>query len=180
MPLPKDSILERFNRYQRSSTYLKVQYNDQLASWFQSKVDADEWRLFTCTVVFNPIDRFNSKSRFEDEYKNRFLHKVRRRLERCPIHQSKTIPYEDCFYYERFEKSRLKVAGRRNPHHIHSIIPIRTNQVHRFWSYEDNRLHPRLFKDLNSIDVVQDVLIEPVWKTGSFPWLMYITKEKTI
>lgn len=180
MTLQIDSTLDKFNRYHYSSIYQKVQYNDLLAAWFKSKVDADEWRLFTCTVVFKPIDNNNTKTRYEDEYKNRFLNKVRRRLERSVIHQSKTIPYEECFYYERYEKSRLKVAGRRNPPHIHSLIPIRTNQVHRFWSYDENRLHPRLFKDLHSIDVVQDVLIEPVRETGSFEWLMYLTKQKEI
>jgi hypothetical protein len=180
MKLPTNQTLVKFNRYHHSSTYQKVQYNDHLAAWFQSKVDADEWRLFTCTVVFKPIDRINTQSRYEDEYRGRFLNKVRRRLERSSIHQPKTIPYEGCFFYERYEKSRLKVAGRRNPPHIHSIIPIRTEQVHRFWSYEDNRLHPRLFKDMHSIDVVQDVLIEPIRNDDPFAWLMYSTKQKNM
>lgn len=179
MTLPIDTKLVKFNRYHHTSSFEKIQYNDNLSAWFQSKADADEWRLFTCTVVFKPVDRINTQSRYEDEYRGRFLNKVRRRLERSSIHQPKTIPYEDCFFYERYEKSRLKVAGRRNPPHIHSIIPIRTEQVHRFWSYDDNRLHPRLFKDLHSIDVVQDVLIEPMWKNESIKWIMYITKMKS-
>lgn len=180
MTLPIDQTLVKFNRYYHSSTYQKVHHNDHLAAWFQSKVNADEWRLFTCNVVFKPIDRINTQSRYEDEYRGRFLNKVRRRLERSSIHQPKTIPYEGCFFYERYEKSRFKVAGRRNPPHIHSIIPIRTEQVHRFWSYDDNRLHPRLFKDLHSIDVVQDVLIEPMRNDDPFAWLMYITKQKNL
>ena len=180
MTLQLDSMIEKFHRYHHSSSYQKVQYNSHLASWFQSKVDTDEWRFFTCTVVFKPVDSINTKTRYEDEYKNRFLNKVRRRLETSITYQQNTIPYEECFYYERYEKSRFKVAGRCNPPHIHSIIPIRTSQVHRFWSYEDSKLHPRLFKDLNSIDIVQDVLIEPMRDTGSFEWLMYLTKQKEI
>lgn len=180
MTLSADPTIQKFNRYHHSSTFQKVQYNAAIADWFQSKVDADEWRLFTCTVVFKPIDRINTKTRFEDEYRGRFLNKVRCRLERSPTHQSKTIPYEQCFYYERYEKSRIRVAGKRNPPHIHSVLPIRTNQVHRFWSYDENRLHPRLFKDLHSIDIVQDVLIEPMRNGDPFAWLMYSTKQKDL
>lgn len=180
MTLPIDQTLAKFNRYHHSSTYQKIQYNEHLAAWFQCKVNAGEWKLFTCTVVFKPIDRINTQSRFEYEYTNRVLNKIRRRLERCSIHQPKTIPYEGCFFYERYEKSRFKVAARRNPPHIHAIIPIRTEQVHRFWSYDDNRLHPRLFKDLHSIDVVQDVLIEPIRNNDPFAWLMYSTKQKDL
>ncbi len=180
MTLPIDQTLVKFNTYHNSSSYQKVQYNDHLAAWFQSKANAGEWKLFCCTVVFKPIDPINTQSRYEDEYRGRFLNKIRRRLERSSMHQPKTIPYEGIFYYERYEKSRLKVAGRRNPPHIHSIIPIRINQVHRFWSYDENRLHPRLFKDLYSIDVVQDFLIEPVRNDDSFAWLMYSTKQKDI
>ena len=180
MTLHIDPTLDKFNRYHRSSTYQRVQHNDHLATWFQSKVDADEWRLFTCTVVFKPIDRINTQTRFEDEYKNRFLNKIRRRLERSPIYQSTTIPYEDCYQFERYEKSKFRASGKRCPFHIHSVIPVRTNQVHRFWSYDDNTLHPRLFKDLHSIDVVQDVLIEPMRETGPFAWLMYSSKQKQV
>ena len=180
MTLLTDQTLAKFNRYHHSSSYRKVQYNHHLASWFQSKVDNDEWRLFTCTVVFKPIDQINTQSRYEVEYRGKFLNKIRRRLEPNSIHQPKTIPYEECFYYERFEKSRLRVSGKCNPHHIHSIIPIRTEQVHRFWSYDNNRLNPRLFKDLHSIDVVQDVLIEPMRNDDPFAWLMYLTKQKNL
>lgn len=180
MTLPIDQTLDKFNRYHRSSSYQKVKYNDHLAAWFQSKVDTDEWRLFTCTVVFKPIDRINTQTRFEDEYKNRFLKKVRRRLERSPIYQSTAIPYEDSYHFERYEKSKFRATGKRCPFHIHSVIPVRTTQVHRFWSYDDNRLNPRLNKDLHSIDVVQDVVIEPMRDSGPFAWLMYSSKQKQI
>ena len=180
MQTEQSNVLQKFNRYHQSATFHKVQLNDAYFRWFQSKVDNDEWRLFTCTVVFNPIDNNNTKHRFEDEYKKRFLNKIRRRLTTNARDQLSAIPFEECYYYERFEKSRLKVAGKCNPPHIHSIIPVRTEQVHRFWSYDNNRLHPRLFKDLHSIDIVQDVLIEPVWDIGSFGWLMYVTKEKEV
>jgi hypothetical protein len=180
MTLHTERSIEQFNRYHHSATYQKVQYNLALAEWFQSKVAASEWKLFSCTCVFHPVDAINTKTRFEDEYKSRVLSKIRRQLERSTPHQPKTIPYEDCYYYERYEKSRLRNAGRRNPPHIHSVIPIRTSQVHRFWSYDENRLNPRLSKDLHSIDVVQDVSIEPIRDSGPFAWLMYSTKQKEL
>jgi len=136
-------------------------------------------RLFTCTVVFKPIDIHNYQSRFEDAYKSRFLHKIRRRLDRSKSRHSTSIPFDHLFYFERNHKTLLRSSSKKSPFHIHSVIPIKTHQVHRFWSYEENRLNSRLKKDLSSIDIVDDVFIKPVRDTGSFPWLMYITKQKS-
>ncbi len=180
MQLNHNDSINKFNRLHLSYNFKHVQYINEFSHWFQSKVDANEWKLFTCTVVFKPVDQNNTQTRFEDEYKNRVLNKIRRRLERSPIHQPKTIPYENLYYFEREHKTLLRSISRKSPFHIHSIIPVRTSQVHRFWDYDDNRLHPRLFKDLHSIDVVQDVLIQPVWDAGSFGWLIYSTKQKEI
>lgn len=179
MQINSSQSLERFNRNHRSNFH-KVQYNDAYDQWFQSKVDADEWRLFTCTVVFKTKDRLNHQSRFEDTYKYRFLQKIRSRLERSDRYQSTTIPFEDLYYYEREHKTVLRSSSKRSPFHIHSLIPIYTSQVHRFWSYEEKELNPRLMKDLLSIDIVQDVLIEPVRDNATFPWLMYMTKYKKV
>jgi len=180
MQLDSSLTIERFNRHHLSSSFDKVQYNDAYDQWFQSLLDADEWRFFTCTVVFKTKDRLNHQTRFEDTYKNRFLQKIRSRLERSKKYQSKTIPFEELYYYEREHKTLIKSISKRSPFHIHSLLPIYTSQVHRFWSYEENELHPRLMKDLLSIDIVQDVLIEPIHDIGVFPWLMYITKHKLI
>ena len=180
MTLDTELTIQKFNRYHRTSTFQKVQHNTAIANWFQSLVDADEWRLFTCTVVFKPVDLINTKSRFEDEYNTRFLKKIRRHLEPNSKYQATAIPFEKEFSFERYEKSRYRATGKRNPFHIHSVIPIRTTQVHRFWSYDENKLNSRLFKDLNSIDVVQDMLIEPMRVSGPFAWLMYSTKQKEI
>jgi hypothetical protein len=180
MHLNHNDSIDKFNRYHHSYTFKHVEHINEFSHWFKSKVDANEWNLFTCTVVFKPVDKNNTQTRFEDEYKNRFLQKIRRRLERSPIHQPKTIPYENLYYFEREHKTVLRSISKKSPFHIHSIIPVRTNQVHRFWDYDNNRLHPRLFKDLNSIDVVQDVLIEPVRSNHPFAWLMYSTKQKEL
>ena len=180
MKLNADPNIQKFNRYHHSSSFQKIQYNEAIADWFKSKVETNEWKLFACTVVFKPIDVHNSQSRYEDEYKNRFLRKIRRGLERSKLYQSKTIPYEDYYYFERYEKSRHRTSGKRCPFHIHSVIPIYTSQVHKFWSFDNNRLNERLYKDLHSIDIVQDALIEPIKDANAFPWVMYITKFKII
>ena len=176
----EQDVISKFNQYHYYSNYQRKQYNSALASWFKSKVDLGEWRLFTCTVVFKPIDIHNYQSRFEDAYKSRFLHKIRRRLDRSKSRHSTSIPFDHLFYFERNHKTLLRSFSKKSPFHIHSVIPIKTHQVHRFWSYEENRLNSRLEKDLLSIDIVDDVLIEPVRDAGSFPWLMYITKQKSI
>lgn len=173
-------LLNRFNKYHLSESFLKVQYNDALEQWYQSKVDSNEWKLFTCTVVFKPIDNYNPQSRFEDAYKSRFLQKIRKRLESNPSNQSKSIPFEDFYYFERDHKTILKSISKKSPFHIHSVIPIRSEQVYRFWSSDENRLNERLMKDLLSIDLVQDVLIEPVRMQSLFNWMQYTTKMKQI
>jgi hypothetical protein len=176
----QSNLLEKFNRYHHSSSFKKVQYNESLHQWLQSKVDAGEWTLFTCTVVFKPIDANNQQSRFEDTYKTRFLNKIRRRLEPNKKCQEKSIPFSDFYYFEREHKTLLRSGSKKSPFHIHSVIPIWSYQVHRFWSYDESQLNQKIMKDLLSIDLVQDVLIEPVRNTGAFPWLMYITKQKEL
>jgi hypothetical protein len=178
MTSSSSQVISKFNRYHQSASFLKVQLNDAYATWLQSKVDSNEWTLFTCTVVFKPIDYYNPQSRFEDTYKSRFLQKIRKRLESNSSNQLKSIPFEDLFYFERNHKTVLRSNSRRSPFHIHSVIPIKSKQVYRFWSYDENKLNTRLHKDLLSIDLVQNVLIEPVRESNTFPWLMYITKQK--
>jgi hypothetical protein len=178
--MQSQSTLHKYQKYYHSSSFRTVQYNEAVADWLQEKVDTNEWELFTCTVVFKPIDRINNQSRFEDEYKSRFLNKIRRRLERNTKDQSTAIPYENWFQFERYEKSKYRSTAKRCPFHIHSLIPIRSYQVHRFWNHDENKLNERLHKDLHSIDIVQDVLIEPVRDIGPFAWLMYSSKQKPI
>ena len=71
-----------FSENHNHTYHNKVRYNNAIADWLQSKVELGEWRIFTCTVIFKPIDKHNYQSRFEDEYKSRFLHKIKRRLDR--------------------------------------------------------------------------------------------------
>jgi hypothetical protein len=160
------------------NNYEKKLHTKELVNWFKSKVNDNEWTLFTCTVVFKPIDLNNSQARWEDEYKTRVLRKIRRRLESNQKAQEHAIPYEECFFFERYEKSRFKQTRKRCPFHVHSLLPIRSNQVHRIWSIEEDELNARVRKDIESIDVVQDVLIERVRKENPFLWIRYISKEK--
>lgn len=174
----KDDLIERFNRNFMTSSYSKIQYNHELSEWFKNKCKEDEWRLFACTVVFNATDLPLNQERFEFEYRNRFLSKFRRRLEPNRCNQPHAIPIDDFYYYERNHKKLIKSSCRRSPHHIHSLIPIRSYQVRRIWSTDENRLDSRLARDLYSIDVVQDILFEPIVNFDSYNWLMYIQKKK--
>jgi hypothetical protein len=158
----------------------KFKHNEAFANWMKKNFDEKIWTPFSCTVVFRPIDNINTRDRFEQEYKNRVLRKIRRRLERSTKYQRTAIPYEELYYFERYEKSKFRATGKRCPFHIHSLLPIRTSQVHRFWSYENNNLNARIAKDIHSIDIVQDVLIEPIRCGEVLPWLLYISKAKEL
>ena len=173
-------LIDEYNRHFRSMTYQKLILTDQWNRWLQRLVEDDEWNLFTCTVTFKPIDLNNSKERWESDYKTLFLQKIKKRLERNPDNFPNCIPFEDFYYFERYEKSKRKQNGKKTPFHIHSLLPIKTCHMNRFWSFDESSLHHRLQKDLLSIDVVQDVLIEQVRDSNSISWIRYITKLKDL
>ena len=160
------------------NNYQREQLIQHYCNWLNSKQDANEWTLLSFTVVFKPVDVHNSKSRWEDEYSNRVLNKFRRLLERNKKNQPKSIPLDTLFYFERFEKSKLRVTGSRSPFHIHSLLPIPSTQLHRVFSTETDSINESLEKDLLSIDVVQNVLLEKITNRNSDVWLRYISKGK--
>jgi len=173
-------LYDEYNKYFRTTSYDKLVQTDAWNNWLNKLVNDGEWTLFTCTVVFKPIDQHNTKDRWTSDYKNKVLWKFKKRLENRPENIPHTIPFEDFYYFERFEKSKLRQTKTKSPFHIHSLIPIRSAQVHRMWSYDENKLDERLLKDLLSIDVVQNVLIEPVRPNESINWIRYITKLKDL
>ena len=160
------------------TNYDREQLIQAYRTWLNSKQEANEWTLLAFTVLFKPVDRNNSKSRWEDEYRNRVLNKFRKALERNPENWPKAIPLETLFYFERFEKTKLRITGSRSPFHIHSLLPIRTYQLHRVFIEETESIKKSLQKDLYSIDVVQNVLLEKITDKNSDVWLRYISKGK--
>ena len=173
-------LYEEYNKYFRTTNYKKLVQTDAWNTWLNKLVSDGEWALFACTVVFNPIDQHNTKDRWISDYKNKVLWKFKKRLENRPNKILNIIPFEDFFYFERFEKSKLRQTKTKSPFHIHSLIPIRSAQVNRVWSYDENKLDERLIKDLMTIDVVQNVLIEPVRTNETINWIRYITKMKDL
>ncbi len=139
-----------------------------------------DYQLLAITVVFKPVDRINTKARWETEYAAGVLGKFRRALEPNPANQDSALPLPDFFYFERFESTGLRTAGRRSPFHIHSLLPIRRSQLHRIWSHDNNNLTDRLLKDIKSLGTVQNILVEPVQEGQTLNWVGYITKQKQI
>jgi len=137
-------------------------------------------QLLAITVVFKPVDRINTKGRWETEYAVGVLGKFRRAIEPNPGNQDRALPFPDFYFFERFESSGLRTAGRRSPFHIHSLLPIRKSQLHRIWSHDNNDLTDRLLKDIKSLGTVQDILVEPVAEGRTIEWVRYITKQKQI
>lgn len=137
-------------------------------------------QLFAITVVFKPIDRNNSRERWETEYAAGVLGKFRRAIEPNPTNQDSALPFPDFYFFERFESSGLRTAGRRSPFHIHSLLPIRKSQLHRIWSFDNNSLTDRLLKDIQSLKPVQSILVEPIPEGCTVEWVRYITKQKQI
>jgi hypothetical protein len=142
--------------------------------------ESNDWTLFTLTVVFRKVDANSNKHRYEHEYNTRVLNKIRRRLESCPRNQPTALPFEDMFYYEKDIGSIFKKTSIQSPHHIHALLPIKKSHMHRFWCIDSNDINARLRKDLESIDVVQSVLIEQAKPETLEYWIRYISKRKEI
>ena len=146
--------------------------------FFDSK--RQDHQLLAITVVFKPVDRNNSRERWETEYAAGVLGKFRRAIEPNPANQDRALPFPDFYFFERFESTGLRTAGRRSPFHIHSLLPIRKSQLHRIWSFDNNNLTDRLLKDIKSLGTVQFILVEPVPEGRTIEWVRYITKQKQI
>lgn len=168
-----------------------------IANWLESKTDS--WNLYAATVVFQDTDIRIPKipctpARWESEYTKRVLGKFRKRLATSAQQQSKVIPYEYLYYYEKDLAGIGKVAGSRSPHHIHALITIPKELDHRLWTNEvnngelpkvwsrkqPNTFHSRLSRDLDSIDTLQDLLFEEVRSNKTVDWLNYIAKCKQL
>lgn len=165
----------------QATTRYNLSKDIQTKHWtefFDSK--RQDHQLFAITVVFKPIDRNNSRERWETEYAAGVLKKFRRAIEPNQANQESALPFPDFYFFERFESSGLRTAGRRTPFHIHSLLPIRKSQLHRVWSHDNNNLKDRLLKDINSIESVQSILVEPVKEGHTMDWVRYITKQKQI
>ena len=145
--------------------------------WFESK--RNEWELFTITVVFKTSKIAPRGYDWGAEYE-RVLNKIRRKLERSEANYELAIPFDKFAYYEKDESSIKRITGSRKPHHFHALIPIRKVSNYRFWSIDLNDLNPRLRKDIESIDTIQSVVVEPILEGRSIDWTKYILKAKSI
>jgi hypothetical protein len=159
-------------------TVMRNKLTTAWSNFFQSLQPANT--LFAITVVFRPVDTNNSQERWETEYTTGVLKKIRRCLERHPSRQEHTLPFPDFYYFERNESSIHRITGSRKPFHIHALLPVRSEQVYRIWSIDNNNLHERLLKDIHSLGTVQSILVEIVREGQTLDWIRYVSKLKTI
>lgn len=146
---------------------------------FFESLQADH-QLFALTVVFHPVDLNNSQERWETEYRSGILLKFRKALERNPASQSKAIPFEDFYYFERNESSVHRITGSRKPFHIHALLPFRMEQVRRIWSADENNLQRSLLRDIHSLGTIQSIFMEPIRSGQTLDWVRYMSKFKPI
>jgi len=170
----KPEYLEPWKQKYPTKTDLLTAWSD----WFESK--SDEWNLFTLTVVYKAGGKVSRPDRWESEYKNRVLLKIKRSLERNKKNFDFAIPFEDFCYYEFEESSIFRVTGARKPHHIHALIPIRKSATYRFWSVDDDDLQKRLKKDINSINSIGSILVKPIDVNHMRSWISYCLKGKQV
>lgn len=170
----KKEYLEPWKRKYPTKNELTKAWSD----WFESK--SDEWELFTMTVVFKSGGKIPRPEKWESEYKTRVLQKIRRKIEPNQKNQDLAIPFEEFFYYEKDDSSFFRASRSHKPHHIHSLIPIRKSQVHRFWSTDNNDLQEGVKKDIHSIETIQSALVEKIRIDHTVDWVKYILKNKNL
>lgn len=165
------------NQVSQISTYPnKAVFINEWSQWFESKRDI--WDLFTATVVFKSGGISANPDLWCDEYHSRVLNKVRKAIAHGSKNFINAIPFDSFFFYEKDESSIFRITGSRKPHHVHALIPIPKCRSFRFWSVENNDLQPRVRKDIESIDTVQSIHVDPVKESST--WIRYITKGKSI
>jgi hypothetical protein len=147
---------------------------------------------FTFTVVFNKFP-FNIMEKKRDQaiffYKKSILNKVCKLMSRNPDNYPSVLPYY-VFRYEKDQTPKKKpVSHGKNPHHIHSVIFVKSNLAKRIYDYELGSPRQRLIKDISRIcfengykttALVDCFQLEPLRLEDKFKWLNYINKDKCI
>lgn len=142
--------------------------------WFKSL--SESWMPFATTVVFRSSGYKPRPEHWLQEYKHNFIWKINKQLSR---NAKNLIFYDDFCRYEFGESSLYKsIKDQRNPHHVHGIIFIPKELVHKVWNQEFNSITDRLSKDFKSIKNISSILIEPVRETEMKKWIGYMTKGK--
>lgn len=100
--------------------------------------------------------------------------KLSERSQKSVLKEMETVYEFDEFSKFRFTRDTCK------PHHIHGVIGVPNRLVSRIWDMNQSRLVDRLQKDINSMDVVSNFLIEPLVDGKTINWLGYIFKQKEV
>ena len=153
---------------------------DAYVTWLNSLSKTD-WDLFAVTAVFRSSGNMPCADKFKEHYKHKVLWKIKKRIHKRKAALLHAIPYEDLHFYEFSESSRFRITNdKRQPHHVHGIVPIRKYHSHKVWDKQKFELKDGLVKDFKSIKDVSSVLMEPVNDAGIKNWINYITKRKSI
>ena len=167
-------------KYQLPEYYYptKQELTQAWSDWFDTLKEKHE--LLAITIVFLPTDQNNSQARWESEFREGVLRRIRRALERSEAGQETALPFDQFYYFERNEGSIFRTTGLRKPFHIHALLPIGKSKIHRIWSIDNNNLKVRILRDIYSLGTVQSVLVEKVIEGHTRDWTRYITKMKQI
>lgn len=152
----------------------KQHYINAHATWFKSL--SESWNPFCTTVVFKSSGCKPRPDYWLDEYRHKFLWKINKQLSR---HARELVFYHDFCRYEFGESSLYKsIRDQRKPHHVHGVIHIPKEYVHKIWDQVENKITDRLNTDFKSISNISSVLIEPLKEDKMESWIGYMHKGK--
>jgi len=144
-----------------------------VSAWLESRQD---WDLLAVTVTFKPIDAHNNEERWIQEYRNRVLYRISRRLEHNKERRKDVIPYTDIVYFDQNYHSIFKSTKLSNPPHVHAIIPIPNKLTYRVWDFEKSSLLEAVKNDIFSMKTVGSLHVGLISPGSTNNWLNYILK----
>lgn len=149
-------------------------------SWL---ADNKNIQLFAVTATFIGLKPIGLGGGMKDrtcyEYRKRVLPKIQKCLCRHRDHWEAVIPITDLYTYEYDQGSLFKKLNSRNPvHHIHGIVPVQRDRMHKIYDPETGTFSERLIKDIKSLNTVRSFDIRLIESGNEIAWLNYMQKGK--
>jgi hypothetical protein len=151
----------------------KDQTRAEWINWILANVD--HYTFFTVTASFRSNGIRNEEEKWIREYDRRIITKFNRQVSK----RAATVLVAEQFRFYEFDQKSLFSNNPHgpSPHHIHGVIGIPKDKVKKVWDDDRNSLHPRLQKDLDTTQVLRNILVEPLDLGRVSSWVNYCTKS---
>lgn len=172
---PSSYIINPSTNFDSSYPYSKQSLIASYASWIKELRSTHA--PMAITAVFRSQSFKPQKCRWLDEYQHKVIWKINKQISRKA---PELLVNSVIAYYEHSHvQSTKSLKDYRYPHHVHGIVFIKNEHLHKVWDIASGTIRPSLQRDFDSIKTVSSVLMEPLSEGGECRWMSYITKRKS-